>query len=901
MRSYRLLWVLVGAAAMAAFFLMQSVLLLKGVATSSAATMLFSNSMSEQQFNRHDHNISWPIDVSVTQDASALRRIARSRAVRMTHGPELLLLATNLDGSSYALNALLNMHALGYKHHLVLAYSPRACFALGIAASQLVARGGKLGAAGVATATVPCIVDSWWDEYTWIKRKRNRLNPRYGGWLFRWSVFARLVRLGYNVLSVDVDAVLLDDVYPHLHSQALCGRFSLMFAPEGRPWKGQHGIQNGVVYACGAQRDGAAAWLVQESVDRYLRLADSCGGSFGATDTLGTPCPRSSWLHEARNFDGFAFDQYALVGAMQTAISRDGSHWWQTLDHMLDFAPPFRANLTLLRSQLRRVRNAQASAKFQLVRGRPPDVGRKHGEHIEAAAGGHLTWIDTEIIDSAAMAKDDISATWRARFGLHSETRGIWAPMRAAVPLATHLPIGVADVLEGNNVSAALRGLLPYRRGRLSRAWQKLLDEDLADQHTAATPLQSPSFASARVSDGDGGASWAPAPQGDEALVTLPAFVTCHYSLAQLGLVGSVLPRTLIFHATNAADKQLALQANGYWVYEAALATSVPADPQRAKMSTSPQNCDDMANLIWREGSRPHVIALAPDAARSMVTSSYNEYLEEVVKPLLLAALISGRVPAFPAIPCSTNWLVPSKANAQMQQRNVSTNSNGTYHWGACRTGACSYRVIAAGGTTFAEIAADQQLARLHGYHSPFAELGGAEQIARAPLQCTPMLGFFPNAPFGNPPYYYQNNGCLAGRRGYLLHPPAWETYRRILDVEGRVGQPSNLFARCDGVDAASVEFEAFEAALRGKNSSFVLHLPSRLRIMHVPQDMEQRFARYCDFSTKRRFGGRESVKQMLKLASGIHDKAITQPSAYAASRAQAKYPEAGIRKNMFA
>ena len=260
MRSYRLLWVLVGAATVAAF-LMQSLLLLKGVATSSVAPVLFLTGTAEQQVDRHSHNISAPIDVSVTQDGSALRQVARSRAVQMARGPELLLLATDLDGSPYALNALINVHALGYKHHLVLAYNPRACIALGIAASQLANRGGKLGAAGAATATVPCIVDSWWDEYTWTTRKRNRLSPRYGGWLFRWSVFARLLRLGYNVLSVDIDAVLLDDIYPHLHSQALCGRFSLMFAPEGRPWKGQHGIQNGVVYACGAQRDGADTLL----------------------------------------------------------------------------------------------------------------------------------------------------------------------------------------------------------------------------------------------------------------------------------------------------------------------------------------------------------------------------------------------------------------------------------------------------------------------------------------------------------------------------------------------------------------------------------------------------------------------------------------------------------------
>ena len=105
MRSCRLLWVLVGATTAAAFFMMQSVLLLKCAATSSAAPVLFSSSTAKQKVGRHGHNITWPIDVSATQGASALRQVARGRAVQMAHGPELLLLATDLDGSPYALNA----------------------------------------------------------------------------------------------------------------------------------------------------------------------------------------------------------------------------------------------------------------------------------------------------------------------------------------------------------------------------------------------------------------------------------------------------------------------------------------------------------------------------------------------------------------------------------------------------------------------------------------------------------------------------------------------------------------------------------------------------------------------------------------------------------------------------
>ena len=90
-----------------------------------------------------------------------------------------------------------------------------------------------------------------------------------GSWFIRWAMVARLVRLGYNVLCVDTAVAVrerrncthgvlqwnscpvhlkshgvlqwnylksrlslqvLEDVLPHLHSEALCGRFSLMFA-----------------------------------------------------------------------------------------------------------------------------------------------------------------------------------------------------------------------------------------------------------------------------------------------------------------------------------------------------------------------------------------------------------------------------------------------------------------------------------------------------------------------------------------------------------------------------------------------------------------------------------------------------------------------------------------------
>ena len=95
---------------------------------------------------------------------------------------------------------------------------------------------------------------------------------------------------------MDVDAVLLDDLLRHMHSRALCGRFHLLFGSEAE----LGGLQNGVAYACGALRDGAAAWVMAEVIDRYLRVADACGGSHGGYAPAPARCSPGSWLHGVR-------------------------------------------------------------------------------------------------------------------------------------------------------------------------------------------------------------------------------------------------------------------------------------------------------------------------------------------------------------------------------------------------------------------------------------------------------------------------------------------------------------------------------------------------------------------------------------------------------------------------
>jgi len=136
----------------------------------------------------------------------------------------------------------------------------------------------------------------------------------------RFVILARLVRLGYNALSLDADVAVLDEMYAHLHSEALSGRFALMFASENRDRA--NGMQNGLVYAVGARRDGAAAWVLAETVDRLLRTLDAC-------ENGGTPCPPGSWLRSAWLFEwSDAMDQAAFIDVCHAGRR----HTFRTLD-----------------------------------------------------------------------------------------------------------------------------------------------------------------------------------------------------------------------------------------------------------------------------------------------------------------------------------------------------------------------------------------------------------------------------------------------------------------------------------------------------------------------------------------------------------------------------------------
>jgi hypothetical protein len=376
-------------------------------------------------------DIGVPIDCSITGDMAALRRVARARAVWMARGPELILTAAQRgSGAAVALNALLNLHALGYTHGLLIDNDDGLCEWMSRAASRL-----RSDATATAVRGTPCLVDSWWRSIVLGnssgRRQHATRTPVLSSsatFYVRLVVLARLVRLGYNVLTLDVDVAILDDVYAHLHSAALSGRFTLMFASENRDRA--NGLQNGLVYAVGARRDGAAAWVLAETIDRLLRTLDAC-------ENGGTPCPPGSWLRGAWLFHwSDAMDQTSLIDVCHTAAARDGRIFWLQVGRVVHRGWPFRqlaadgADDTTLLHQLQAARGRHGVLQVKTRRGESPSVGAgSRGAGLASATGEaeqrskpfRANWIDASLrlttAEEESAGEGDPARRWAARFG----------------------------------------------------------------------------------------------------------------------------------------------------------------------------------------------------------------------------------------------------------------------------------------------------------------------------------------------------------------------------------------------------------------------------------------------------------------------------------------------------
>ena len=384
--------------------------------------------------------LSHPTDISLAQDPGALRAVARAQA-RCYPRPSLVgceLILLHGGANALQLNLLLNLNALGYSHSMLYVFEEPACAKLATMVSRLpgpIARRAEL-------LSTPCIHDSQFADDPALRR--------WIGFTTRWLPMARLVRLGYSTLTIDADMAVLDDALAYLHSPTLCGRFALMFASENP----NGGLQNGLAYACGALRDGGAAHVLQETVDRYLRFADSCGGPLG-TDATGTVCPAGSWLSMVRMLWHVNWDQIVTGSAVHGASSGEGWHWWMTLAQIFLTGLPGAAQPAAIITAKKRVEALQRTVPRSIMglafAAEPPAA--KRGEALATTANG--TWLRSPFAPppwwrrfSLVAPADRTASTNGAASSTDAFNTIVWTVARPAVSLARRLPAAVGQALD---------------------------------------------------------------------------------------------------------------------------------------------------------------------------------------------------------------------------------------------------------------------------------------------------------------------------------------------------------------------------------------------------------------------------------------------------------------------
>lgn len=140
----------------------------------------------------------------------------------------------------WAENLSRQLHHVGFDHYSAIARDERGC-------NELWNR----------TPAASCVWSSFPDtrEHAGWAQARNSND---GLTLIRFSVLARIVAVGVNVLLIDLDCIFLRDPYPALKAPPL-SKAQFVFMREG--W-----LNSGLVYFQNARRGGAALWLVQQYI-----------------------------------------------------------------------------------------------------------------------------------------------------------------------------------------------------------------------------------------------------------------------------------------------------------------------------------------------------------------------------------------------------------------------------------------------------------------------------------------------------------------------------------------------------------------------------------------------------------------------------------------------------------
>lgn len=208
--------------------------------------------------------------------------MARHVAQTRSYKGELIMFTSDSQMGGWAYHWVHQMRRMGYEHWMILADQAKTCDTL--------QEGWKPMMSGYQEELLSCTWSSYprshpgWTQWTDKRRGPDSMHNVYILWSTRWWVAWQLLQQGTNVLSLDVDAVLMTDIYALLRSPPLVHQDVIIT----RNSDASQSLNCGFVYFNRQARTGAPAMHQQSA-------AKKCGAAHGADGAV----PAAEWVARA--------------------------------------------------------------------------------------------------------------------------------------------------------------------------------------------------------------------------------------------------------------------------------------------------------------------------------------------------------------------------------------------------------------------------------------------------------------------------------------------------------------------------------------------------------------------------------------------------------------------------
>ncbi|KAL1507134.1 hypothetical protein AB1Y20_007987 [Prymnesium parvum] len=213
--------------------------------------------------------------------------VARQVAETRSYRKELILFTADAEMAGWGFHFVRQLRARGYEHWLILSDGGENCDAMH--------RKWELVQAATDEPPLSCVYSSYprahegWAQWTSHSRA-DKMHQVYILWATRWWVALALLREETNVLSLDVDAVLLTDIYQLLRAPPLVQQDVIITRNDD----GSQSLNCGFVYF---NRDAA------RSSDRAQRSevrgrCDGAPGAGGEVAVVEGAVPAAEWVCE---------------------------------------------------------------------------------------------------------------------------------------------------------------------------------------------------------------------------------------------------------------------------------------------------------------------------------------------------------------------------------------------------------------------------------------------------------------------------------------------------------------------------------------------------------------------------------------------------------------------------